>query len=176
MLFAWKCVYIRVHPSIFRVGPARSTLSSVLMCVAKLNELRGDPLLLFSILFFFGWCHSVMWLTARPTVKDRTSEREEFFSFFFRAFFFLLLHPEGEKTEERGKKEHLGSSLFSDLGFFLFFYFLFFGFARMCRLFYPREENPGRSFFHSGARMYLLSRMCSRRTTCSGRKGERGGS
>jgi hypothetical protein len=59
-------------------------------------------------------------------VKDRTSEREEFFSFFFRAFFFLLLHPEGEKTEERGKKEHLGSSLFSDLGFFFFFFYFIF--------------------------------------------------
>jgi hypothetical protein len=70
MLFAWKCVYIRVHPSIFRVGPARSTLSSVLMCVAKLNELRGDPLLLFSFLFFF-WLVSFRHVTDRPTDCER---------------------------------------------------------------------------------------------------------
>lgn len=123
MLFAWKCGYIRVHPSIFRVGPAqRSTLSSVLMCVAKLNELRGDPLLLFIFFFFFlGWCHSVMWLTARPTVKDRTSERRIFFLFLPGSFFFL--HPEGEKTEERGqKKRSILAPLFSPI--WVFFYFL----------------------------------------------------
>lgn len=72
MLFAWKCGYIRVHPSIFRVGPAqRSTLSSVLMCVAKLNELRGDPLLLFIFFFFLFGLVSFRHVTDRPTDCER---------------------------------------------------------------------------------------------------------
>jgi amino acid transporter len=103
--------------------------------------------------------------------------REKNFFPFSSGLFFFFFFIRKEKKRKRGEKRSILAPLFSPIwGFSSFFFILFFGFARMCRLFYPREENPGRSFFHSGARMYLLSRMCSRRTTRSGRKGERGGS
>jgi hypothetical protein len=70
-------------------------------------------------------------------VKDRTSERRIFFLFSSGLLFFLL-HPEGEKTEERGEKKRsiLAPLSFLRFGVFSSFY-LFFGFARMCHSLAP---------------------------------------
>jgi amino acid transporter len=69
--------------------------------------------------------------------------REKNFFPFSSGLFFFFFFIRKEKKRKRGEKRSILAPLFSPIwGFSSFFFILFFGFARMCRLFYPREEIP----------------------------------